>query len=72
MKARYDKEADARYIRLREAEHGMIFSTPCLPNTSRQASAGEKRLETGYESASKMLNGLIRALKHKEDVRTKG
>jgi len=29
-------------------------------------------LETGYESASKMLNGLIRALKHKEDVRTKG
>lgn len=28
-------------------------------------------LETGYESASKMLNGLIRALKHKEDGRTK-
>jgi len=29
-------------------------------------------LETGYESASKMLNGLIRALKHKEDARIKG
>ena len=29
-------------------------------------------LETGYESVSKMLNGLIRALKHKEDARTKG
>jgi len=29
-------------------------------------------LETGYEGASKMLNGLIRALKHKEDGRKKG
>lgn len=29
-------------------------------------------LETGYESASKMLNGLIRALKHKEDGSIKG
>jgi len=29
-------------------------------------------LKTGYEGASKMLNGLIRALKHKEDGRKKG
>ena len=29
-------------------------------------------LKTGYEGASKMLNGLIRALKHKEDAGIKG
>jgi hypothetical protein len=26
MKVRHDMEVDARYIRLREAEHGMIFT----------------------------------------------